>query len=889
MKKLLKRTNVRLALVGLVLLIGGFAIYKSGFWQDDKQPKQVAKTKPKKKKKTVKPIPDTDDTIPPVPPGILGQDRTVTPLPNDPYGSPSPAETVGFVADKVDDPPQGIPQDPNRSHIGDEAFQPPSDLASTQLSDDTTSFPPGSESGSIQPGGDTTSFQPGGDTQFQPMGGDTTSFQPGGDTTSFQPGGDTTSFQPGTANETQPRPTGTGDANPQQSQPIRIGLADDESPAGANLGVGDDTGSPARLTDVAGAADSGQGNGVLTPQPPDGLGPAAPTTRSLGAPLPGGANDGANGASITGAAITGAATGAAITGAATERATNSKLSELAAAAAAASSSGSREFSGGTGTSGTSMVEQNPITRRTLGGDRGSDTPQGRGFDGGSTTPRLGEGGLGTPIPSGNGGVTPRRLGTPIDMSATRANPNAGDVPGPAALDGPQAPSLSVEKQAPAEIQVNRPAAFTVIVKNVGRIAAEDVTVIDRVPRGTMLISTTPTATAAEGTLLWQIARLEPGQEARFTVEVNPQVEGEIGSVAQVAFLTKATARTICTKPELQLALNSPESVLIGESINLNLTVTNLGSGAATGVVLEADIPPGLSHPAGQKLEYGVGTIRPGETKRFSLPLKAESAGFVENRLRIRGDGDVSDLKSAPLEIVAPQLRVGVVGPSKRYLERQATYTVQVANPGTASARDVQVVAHLPKGMQFLDTDNQGRYDPRTHAVYWQLQELPPAQAGQVQLTTMPVETGDQLVRVEGSAQLGLSDTYEHAVKVDSLSELVFTIADVADPIELTSETSYEIRIRNQGSKKDTNIQLALEFPPGLQPLEGEGPTEVAVQGQVVRFAPVAQMNPRDELVYRVRAKGLVAGDHIVRSQVSSTEAGVSVTKEEHTKVYTDND
>ena len=48
------------------------------------------------------------------------------------------------------------------------------------------------------------------------------------------------------------------------------------------------------------------------------------------------------------------------------------------------------------------------------------------------------------------------------------------------------------------------------------------------------------------------------------IQVMPQEEGEIGSVATVAFQTSASARTMTTRPQLLLEHDGPRQVLVGE-------------------------------------------------------------------------------------------------------------------------------------------------------------------------------------------------------------------------------------------------------------------------------------------------------------------------------------
>ena len=91
---------------------------------------------------------------------------------------------------------------------------------------------------------------------------------------------------------------------------------------------------------------------------------------------------------------------------------------------------------------------------------------------------------------------------PANVTNSPENTTSPDAPGKFQLEGKQIPTLAIEKRAPAEVQVNRTAAFTMTVKNVGTVAAHQVRVIDYVPRGTTLESTTPESSrAVDGALV----------------------------------------------------------------------------------------------------------------------------------------------------------------------------------------------------------------------------------------------------------------------------------------------------------------------------------------------------------------------------------------------------
>ncbi|MFV1968767.1 MAG: hypothetical protein ACC628_25400, partial [Pirellulaceae bacterium] len=465
---------------------------------------------------------------------------------------------------------------------------------------------------------------------------------------------------------------------------------------------------------------------------------------------------------------------------------------------------------------------------------------------------------------------------------------SSDVPGPDRLEGLQVPALTLEKIAPREIQVGKVATFEFIVRNTGDVTAHYVTVTDRVPQGTQLVAATPDfQQAPDGAIVWQLGSLDPDDEVTISMELMPQAEGEIGSVAHVSFQSQASARTFCTKPELTIEHSTVDSVLIGNDVVFDITISNPGTGEATGIILEADVPPGLTHPMGRKLDNPVGALQPNESRRMELVLAAEQAGKIVNVIRVRGDGGLFSEHRVELEVVAPQLDVVLSGPTRRYLERQVTYQITVANPGTATATNVDLVIEMPAGLQFVSADQEGRYDDRSHSVYWSMAELPPQEQGTVQLTALPVEPGEQTLLVKGEADLGLEHQIQHTTTVEAITEVEFSVSDVQDPIEVGAETTYDVRVVNNGSKKATNVQLAAVLTDGIAPMTGEGPTRVQIEGQQILMDPIPVLEPGEEAIYRLRVQGDREGDHILRVQLTSDEAPNPVTKEEGTRVYAD--
>ena len=255
----------------------------------------------------------------------------------------------------------------------------------------------------------------------------------------------------------------------------------------------------------------------------------------------------------------------------------------------------------------------------------------------------------------------------------------------------------------------------------------------------------------------------------------------------------------------------------------------------------------------------MGDLKPGESRKLELPLVANRPGPATNLLTARGDGNLRAEDKLDLEVLAPQLDVAVEGPKRRYLERQATYQLSVTNPGTAPAKQVELVANLPPGLKFVSANNAGYYEESTRTVRWRLEELPANETGSVELVTMPVEAGQQAIKLRGTAQKGLTRR-EGAAGGDrrhrghslpggrhGRSDRGGRRDDLRGP---RGQSGLE------GGEPTCGWRSIL--PPELKPVAAEGPTRHRVDGNRVLFDGLARLAPKADTTYRVRVKGLKA-------------------------------
>ena len=109
------------------------------------------------------------------------------------------------------------------------------------------------------------------------------------------------------------------------------------------------------------------------------------------------------------------------------------------------------------------------------------------------------------------------------------------------------------------------------------------------------------------------------------------------------------------------------------------------------------------------------------------------------------------------------------------------------------------------------------------------------------------------------------------------------------PIARATETNYVVRVKNNGAQPETNVVLTVTLGAGLVavPLGTEGPgvaMAIENQGATVRFAPIRELRPGEEVAFKVRARGDQPGRIRIQAAVTSAAVAMPVTAEEDTTV-----
>ncbi len=452
--------------------------------------------------------------------------------------------------------------------------------------------------------------------------------------------------------------------------------------------------------------------------------------------------------------------------------------------------------------------------------------------------------------------------------------------------GKQAVGVSVEVQAPSVVNLHQEATLKVLVRNNGTSPVMGVDVYYQVPEGMEYIDSQPAATDTKVHLVWKLETLAAGAERVLSVRVRPIEVGEFSHAATVLLRAGSKAQTHVQEPKLKVVQAvRRRDVLKGGQAQFDITVSNPGSGPARNVLVQAKLSSGLRHEdlrheKSDFVEQVLTVVEPGHPVELDALVVEAIAGGEQTCTVTVSSPDVpnespdgSDRSTVAMSVIEPRLDLKLVGPAQRYTDTVADYRITVHNPGTAPAQGVGVWAMTPIGGEpqpdMTDASHERQYDPARRLFYWNIPQLNPDE--RVDLAFSVRLGGLQYYKVTAQAQakrpLDLKQNAEFSTNVTGLADVKIDVDERRKILDIGAETSYEIRLRNVGSKDATGLRVSAELSKQLRVVttstgqEGEAKSRIRPEDQVqeLLFPEIERLAKNGELVLRINVEAHEAG------------------------------
>ncbi|MBI5865905.1 MAG: DUF11 domain-containing protein [Planctomycetes bacterium] len=444
--------------------------------------------------------------------------------------------------------------------------------------------------------------------------------------------------------------------------------------------------------------------------------------------------------------------------------------------------------------------------------------------------------------------------------------------------------ILLERFTPAEVRIGQEFQYEIRLSNQSRGRVDEVTLTERFPAGFNVRSISPQPGHNDaGGATWQIAGLNGGQSLVIKVTGSTNRPEEPTWCATVTFKTTACASTKVVEPKLAIQKVMPPEVMICDEIPIRVTVSNVGTGVARGVVLRDTLPAGLVLPNGHNaFMSNIGDLVAGQARDVTVTAKAQRTGTFTNTASAQETGGPVIEATAATTVRSCNLVVSKQGPALRFVGRPATFDITVQNTGDAPARSVVLTDLIPAGCEIVGADANGQFaDAR---MTWQLGNINPNEARTVHVTVKPTQIGT-LTNTATARGICCEASAAATLAVQGIPAILLECVDDPDPIEVGGQTTYDIIVTNQGTATGTNIVVEATIPAEEEYVSAAGPTTGGLESRTLRFAPLATLAPKAKAVYKVVVRGARAGDARFKVTMRSDQTTSIVEETESTHIY----
>jgi len=444
--------------------------------------------------------------------------------------------------------------------------------------------------------------------------------------------------------------------------------------------------------------------------------------------------------------------------------------------------------------------------------------------------------------------------------------------------------LMIERTAPAQVNMSQTFDYIINVTNISQNTLNDVTVTEPYSSLFKYDSATPEPTSHEnGTLVWNLGDLAAQDTKTITMKGQPTSGGKLSDCITVAYVPRFCLDVEVVDPKLSLVQTGPKTVIQCDPIPVVLTVTNNGTGIARDVVVTEELPNGLLTLDGQNVIVAkAGDLKPGEAKTIKVNLKATKSGTYEAKAQAIGQGNLESSADYSVAVVTPQLVMSKSGPEKRFAGRPATYDITVTNQGDGPAKDLVVADVIPNGAAFVSASDGGKLVGGK--AVWNLGTLAAGASKKISVELKLAKIGTVVNKATAKAYCATASA-EARTSVVGIAAILLEVIDLDDPIEVGSNETYVISVTNQGSAVGTNVRVVATLPAEMDYVSSSGPTRAGVNGKIITFIPLARLEPKSTVKYKVFTKGIIAGDLRFHIRLESDQMSSPVMETESTHVY----
>ena len=528
-------------------------------------------------------------------------------------------------------------------------------------------------------------------------------------------------------------------------------------------------------------------------------------------------------------------------------------------------------------------------------------------------------------------------------------PASGDIPEMIVGQGTtsvswSAPGLQVSATGPSTIPGDGLLTYEVAVHNTGDQATQGVVLKFTPPTNVTVLNSSPTAEMYGNRLEWRIGDLQARGRAVVKVNCRAAVDGDLRSTFMAVtndgtLKAEGTAATRVFRQALAVRMSGPDAVEVGKRATFQIEITNTGSEVLRNVTLTDRFPPELVHADGQQspMVKTIGDLQPGQTINSpAVTFIVTRPGQHSHRLDVTADGNQSATARGVVTGIQSQLQparlqLRLSQPQQVRAGETGELIAEVTNVGGSLARNTKLsISYSPNFA--ADRATPGHVlDEGRRTLTWTIDQLAAGAVVSRQLNLRGVIADDRAyATVTVTPESGQPESRQVNISIAAAARstpmpmpmnespsvpknpsqprvdiprppppreatlpggnLEVTLSQSANPIPQGGTTRYLVRIKNDASGADENLQITLILPEGLKFKRLVSGDQKSYQLQdatagTVTLTPIALVRAREDLpTLQIEVEGTKPGMHTFQIELRSKRNPQPITRERVTTV-----
>lgn len=306
----------------------------------------------------------------------------------------------------------------------------------------------------------------------------------------------------------------------------------------------------------------------------------------------------------------------------------------------------------------------------------------------------------------------------------------------------------------------------------------------------------------------------------------------LDGLASATYPVFGSPAEVAVTPEPNISLTkgaSPLPAPAGGSVTFSLVYTNIGTAAASNLLLTDDVPQYLTFLSGSggavlngsTVEWTIASLPPGGSGTVTATYTVDAplpTGTTTTNIADLVDGASGQAVQAVLEVPIdsdPSYDILASAPNPFVADGQATYTVTYSNLGTATSLGTQLEVLYDPALTFVSAVPP----PDVGDNIWDIGSLPVGAGGTITVTVdigSPLANGSTL-----TSEFTMSDVFGNDVTAQALNtvqsapQLALSMTATPDPAPAGGVVLYDIVYSNPGTDSAQGVVLTTSYDPAI--------------------------------------------------------------------------